>query len=708
MIDKTKRNTEIFKVVSKIVSKKSLKKISSGYVLILCVIIIPALLFGSKLILDTQSLLNRKATGTEYLKNSSLESQKFVKQCAQKAALEVAKKWNPALTYRQQRESMLRIADDIYNEAPTYVDSIVIQAIHGIDVPKENTNKGGRTFDPKKITKMPEKRLSPSLKQIKRTQKMTDIHRYHYWCTSYNSWQVPTAARHFYIMYNSLLRDQSIFTTEDNLYQDYSYYCANIGDPAGERWYHYVTCPVVIGMSSYDRSTPIDTKYYTIRTDLNDNTVKIECENDKIKVSTDDDIAYATPAECNVDIILTVPTNSAALNINNYDKNTLIKGTSYVSTSKTPTAEAQSTPICQIATEYRTFLKNFFYTKGVNVGVIPYSDSVFLYNNQSKWLKAAGKFVPTYFINDNQRSMIMGATILDTNKLESKGKRSIDVHSVIGDLLSKIDLSNYKIKKQELNPEQVSLLLKRSKEIDNNYWMNPYFILEMTPDIKFIYGMLGVFYPYYDDRAISNSIHIPVTWANKLFRNWGATGENCAINTALDSITMGRLSTPSKTTSDRKKALILIVNKPDWVEQEEVTYAVFNSDLSEISIASSDYKKGLATQHLDESGNKNITDNQTELSKRTTLDACTKLKSDFGANLRVYLIKFRKQTQYINAKTQEPAKFDYSYLNNCATGISSPYMYDIVTQSQLNSALSDIFTDIKDWAGRTEARIVTN
>lgn len=87
-----------------------------------------------------------------------------------------------------------------------------------------------------------------------------------------------------------------------------------------------------------------------------------------------------------------------------------------------------------------------------------------------------------------------------------------------------------------------------------------------------------------------------------------------------------------------------------------------------------------------------------DAAKEATKSACAKLKSDW-LNLRVYVIKYKKQ---------ESSNLDYSYLNDCATRTSSPYMYDISTQDELNNALSDIYANIKTWAGRTEAKNVVN
>ena len=77
--------------------------------------------------------------------------------------------------------------------------------------------------------------------------------------------------------------------------------------------------------------------------------------------------------------------------------------------------------------------------------------------------------------------------------------------------------------------------------------------------------------------------------------------------------------------------------------------------------------------------------------KQVTIDACTKLKEDWNKNeenLRIYLIKFRKQG----------TDTDYNYLNSCATGTSQPYMYDVSTKAQLDQALVKIYEDIiKEW-----------
>ena len=96
--------------------------------------------------------------------------------------------------------------------------------------------------------------------------------------------------------------------------------------------------------------------------------------------------------------------------------------------------------------------------------------------------------------------------------------------------------------------------------------------------------------------------------------------------------------------------------------------------------------------------------------KEVTKDACAKLKSDWGSNLRVYLIKFRKQDKYKHPVTQAETAFDYSYLNACATANTSTYIKDVSDEAGLKSALEEIYSDITsaNFAPRTEAKNVAS
>ncbi len=99
----------------------------------------------------------------------------------------------------------------------------------------------------------------------------------------------------------------------------------------------------------------------------------------------------------------------------------------------------------------------------------------------------------------------------------------------------------------------------------------------------------------------------------------------------------------------------------------------------------------------------------TEAVKKVTKDACAKLKNDWGTDLRVYLIKYRKQSKYLHKITKSQIDFDYSYLNDCATEVTEPYIYENITnQSELNAALTNIYNNIKTWAERSDAKNVMN
>jgi hypothetical protein len=91
---------------------------------------------------------------------------------------------------------------------------------------------------------------------------------------------------------------------------------------------------------------------------------------------------------------------------------------------------------------------------------------------------------------------------------------------------------------------------------------------------------------------------------------------------------------------------------------------------------------------------------------QVTVDACTKLKNTFGENLRIYLIAYRRQNSYKPKISGDAVAFDYSYLNNCASGTGKPYIYDVSNEAALKSALDTIAEDIKSFAGHKNAENV--
>jgi hypothetical protein len=90
--------------------------------------------------------------------------------------------------------------------------------------------------------------------------------------------------------------------------------------------------------------------------------------------------------------------------------------------------------------------------------------------------------------------------------------------------------------------------------------------------------------------------------------------------------------------------------------------------------------------------------------QQVTTSACNKLKSDWGNNLRIYLIKYRKQSSYKNKINNATINFDYGYIDQCASG--SEYIYDVSTDDGLSSVLQTIADDIKSFAGHEGAKNV--
>jgi hypothetical protein len=112
-------------------------------------------------------------------------------------------------------------------------------------------------------------------------------------------------------------------------------------------------------------------------------------------------------------------------------------------------------------------------------------------------------------------------------------------------------------------------------------------------------------------------------------------------------------------------------------------------------------------------GNSNgtTTYSTTNAAQLATKDVCAKLKSDHGNNLRIYVVKFRKQEKYKTFPfrtgteiTQTNVSHNYSYIDDCASEAS--YVHDATTETTLKSALDAIATDIKSWAEYKDAKLL--
>ena len=157
--------------------------------------------------------------------------------------------------------------------------------------------------------------------------------------------------------------------------------------------------------------------------DPNAPVVKISLENDKIKVQTDNDIAYAEPAKCNVDIVLAVPVNGAANNQYNQDAASVIaEGTTGTPEEGQATTSIpdnlQNTPLYQMGQECKEFAKKFYHTRGVNMSLIPYSGKISLYSTD--WTRS------TYGMGKHH-DFVRGFYLYGSNG--TKGKKLLDSYS---------------------------------------------------------------------------------------------------------------------------------------------------------------------------------------------------------------------------------------------------------------------------------------
>ena len=92
----------------------------------------------------------------------------------------------------------------------------------------------------------------------------------------------------------------------------------------------------------------------------------------------------------------------------------------------------------------------------------------------------------------------------------------------------------------------------------------------------------------------------------------------------------------------------------------------------------------------------------TKAADNVTKDLCSKLKNsdDHGSNLRIYLIEYRKQSQYKTFPAGETKSHSYSTIESCAD-----FKYEVSSKGDLVSTLKTIADNIKksDFAGHSDA-----
>jgi hypothetical protein len=316
----------------------------------------------------------------------------------------------------------------------------------------------------------------------------------------------------------------------------------------------------------------------------------------------------AIPAECNVDIVLTLPTNHAACTEGNNDGTLVAPNGSTIS----------STPIVQVATAYAKFLReNFLHTRGTAVALVPYSAKISVPPSKSGWtvaippmnqlptepyLKQAiaygtdgylgGKIVSNaiqydWGDEDGADSDAVGDPNVGFPIMFRRGPEATYRGTTFyegADLLSTANPNSDSLKFQRMNPNPCYLghcnLLANCCETDcPTYLANPYFITELTDDIPNVIHDLGLIRPVNDPKNKSNFLFLAVQWAQMLlFEGWTDHPNAAATNQ--------KFAHPDR--SGKKKAIIFVVNSPDRFEPNELTYLGFNNDASEIPMIESD------------------------------------------------------------------------------------------------------------------------
>lgn len=367
------------------------------------------------------------------------------------------------------------------------------------------------------------------------------------------------------------------------------------------------------------------------------NKLDIRKDGDSLVVDIKDDksgktySSKAVPAKCNVDIIMCIPTNSAACNENNLDIASVSTGNStglplHVELGEsTPSINVKNTPIYQISQACKKFIKdNFMSTQGVCVGLVPYSGKLSIPHYRFlEWGCYQPHFNDTYLMlyvdtNVALRNTIMGyylygscgdptkvlhhknSTIYAVGVVDSWHKYGVNIRHQKGKLSNnygnydyEVDISDIPVTKpthengyllSTLYPAYLgyaNVLRGKADKGSIDYLPNPYYIIELTPDMVKICDLLECFRPINDEYSCSNFLFLPFYWSNALLNYSWSDDPGRSSDTNY-------FSQESKLTTGRNKVVILFVNKPDHFEPGEMTYLGFSNDNQEFDLAESD------------------------------------------------------------------------------------------------------------------------
>ncbi|MBR1734462.1 MAG: hypothetical protein IJ730_03295, partial [Alphaproteobacteria bacterium] len=633
--------------------------------MILIACFLPIVLAG---ITYSEKLIRSKDTS---LKKTESKNE-ITKRCAREAALAVAKNWNPGLTLGQQLDGIYKVADAVYNAHPAFSKSTLSFTVPGISL---TSDKGASIYA-----------NDAGAKQVEYVSSMKYCPRscisYEYegslWNPYYASWFSVDKAS------DASLRQSTFDEIDENelaekrfsliQHEIFQYPCPAItGDYNLSNYpnnnYTFPNChahsivmfttPRVqtsndfayspknttgIGSPPYFVMQTIDSSNLTHQVRMPDSDyVQVMIEKDKIKVRTNDQVGYAVPAKCNLDIVLAIPVNGAACNKDNKDNASRSSGEPYSSSdiSFYPSSTAMSTPIYQMGQACKNFIKdNFYHTLGVYMSLIPYSAKISIPPNRVSWTtplktfrdsvtdilslqKMIGACLYSTMGQANEKlvqsnktyaqisnislptadtpyywgGFLTGYPIMCRQGTASRNFNYADNYAHNGNLLSYTSPNSEESKymRMNLNPcymGYASTLSMRCNKTCAGFFPNPYYIIEPTADLVKIYEMCNALYPIADPRNVSNFLFLPLEWAMNFFQSWTnnpqipkASGSSNYSSSRNSNAVLGR---ESKTTSGRKKAIIMLVNKPDCFEPGELTYLGFDNDASEFPIADAD------------------------------------------------------------------------------------------------------------------------
>lgn len=610
----------------------------SGAVLILFALFVPIILAGLRY---TERLFDRRY---EILDESNKKS--VPKDCAQEAALAVARNYNPGLTLAQQREALYKVADYVYNKTPSSEGgSLLSRSVPGIHT------SSGSSSSVKTVRQISAPKYVLTVSATNVIDNVSAWNPYYILWLCADKTSDPTGCHRskFDEVDESILPFTDTMTLYQDLYSGISVDCSRIANgyptfssynsSSGALVYTipYASSSFVSGDlcnpsellkryvsgGNFSISSSEAGSYKTRSTAYDAKFVEISIADDdsnpgKIKVKTDQTAACAVPAQCNVDIVIVVPVNSRSCSYN-----TAEHADGSLCTDSQRIAE---TAIYRMAQACRAMIKDyFFYTRGVYMSLIPYAGKLSVSPDRAvDWTVAFPQFIKDVdqkimmgaciyatrglsmapLVQSYQTNSVSGTSITDTTYswggavtacpimfragialIEKKYGNNPYFTGFLFDSSSPATNDSYKYLRMNCNPCSLNVAnLFGSICIGNctHFLPNPYYMVEPTADISKIYELLGSLQPFPDPHNVSNFIFPVFEWADNFFQSWTQDPEMSAVS-GKDSNNSAALGSQSKTTPGRKKAIILLVNKPDWFEPNEMTYLGFSDDYRESS-----------------------------------------------------------------------------------------------------------------------------